>query len=169
MTVRAAFKSPPPTLSFLIADPEHAPVVAKLYADAFANPWSVADIEALLMAETAIALYATMDAGRKPVGFVIGRLAGDDSEIVTIGVAPGYQRRGIGQEILAAYERASQRANADRVVFEVSAKNTAACALYHAAGYGVLGERKAYYRQTDGATCDALLLGKALPPLEADA
>ncbi|MEL6873344.1 MAG: GNAT family N-acetyltransferase [Pseudomonadota bacterium] len=162
MTIRQAFEREAPALSFLLADPAHAELISDMHVDAFDKGWGVDAIEPLLAADTAIAFYATSDAGRKPVGFVVGRLAGDDAEIVTIGTRPEHQRRGIGTGLLAAFERAAERAGAGRVVFEVADDNTAARALYANGGYAEIGRRRDYYETAQGARGDALLLGKVL-------
>ena len=157
-----AFERPAPSLSFLLADPEHAALLSEMHCEAFERGWSVGEMQKLLAAETAIAFYATTDGARQPVGFVVGRLAGDDTEIVTIGTRPEQRRTGIGRGLLQAFERASQQAGANRVLFEVADTNAAARALYAAGGYSEIGRRRDYYSEADGARTDALLLGKVI-------
>jgi len=121
---------PLPRVSLLLADPAHADTIAALHEDAFDEGWSRDMIERLLSAQTAIAFVATLDQGHQPAGFVIGRLAGADAEIVTLGVCRAHRRKGIGMALVGAFERMSVTAGAERAIFEVAVDNTPALALY---------------------------------------
>ena len=44
------------------------------------------------------------------IGFIIGQFAADESEILTIGVAPEFQRHGVGKMLVEGLVRAVQRA-----------------------------------------------------------
>lgn len=90
------------------------------------------------------------------------RLVADESEILTLAVAPDMRRMGIGTALVAESVANARFAGANRIFLEVSGENTAARALYQQAGFRVLGRRKAYYQAPDGHHIDALTLGKAL-------
>ena len=74
---------------------------------------------------------------------------GDVSQVMTIGVAPGAQRRGLGARLLAALVDRSRELGADAVLLEVRVDNDAAVALYTSTGFTVLGRRKRYYQPED--------------------
>src|SRR5579862_2709720 len=63
-------------------------------------------------------------------GFLITQCVGEDAEILTLGVAPAWQRRGIAQVLLADFFARARSAGASRVMLEVAADNAAALALY---------------------------------------
>ena len=149
-------------ISLLIAEPDRAAQIANLHANSFEAAWDRAQIDTLLSAETAIAFVSTLGGGHDAVGFVIGRLLVDEAEIITVGVGPEYRRRGIGQELLGAFERAAATAGAKLVVLEVAEDNSAALRMYGTAGYSEAGVRPAYYKRVDGPAIDAKLLAKEL-------
>lgn len=71
---------------------------------------------------------------------------GDDAEIMTIGVAPEHQRRGIAAALLRSLiERATDR-GARRMLLEVRVDNDPALALYRRFGFARMGLRRRYYQ-----------------------
>ena len=69
------------------------------------------------------------------VGFVLAQLAADEAEILTIGVAKDWQRKGIGRRLVEGVARAAQRAEAKKLFLEVAADNDAAMELRKKEGY----------------------------------
>lgn len=63
--------------------------------------------------------------------------------IITLGVAPEHQRRGLGRWLLAAAE---QRLGRPEMRLTVRISNAPAIALYHQMGYSVVERRPGYYR-----------------------
>lgn len=95
-------------------------------------------------------------------GFAIGRVVEDESELLTLAVTPDARRQGQARALLQAFEAESLRRGAVRAYLEVAEDNTAALALYQAAGYQNTGTRPAYYRRKDGCQIAASLMEKAL-------
>jgi [ribosomal protein S18]-alanine N-acetyltransferase len=93
----------------------------------------------------------------RPVGFALALDLGGEFEILSLGVVPQQRRRGTGSALLAAIGEEAGRRGGDRVFLEVAADNTAARALYSAAGYVQIARRSHYYRRPSG-TVDALVL-----------
>ena len=84
-------------------------------------------------------------APRSIVGFLGTWYAADQAHIVTVGVADGYRRRGIGELLLiAAVEHAVTR-ETETITLEVRKSNAAARTLYEKYGFIEQGIRKAYY------------------------
>lgn len=75
----------------------------------------------------------------------------DEAELLTIGVAQTGQRKGLGRALLAQMLGMAREKNMRRVFLEVRASNVAAIALYRSAGFGQIGERRAYYRNEEGS------------------
>lgn len=134
--------------------------MAALHAACFRvpPPWRAADFAACLD-DPACLVVTAGDAG-----FALGRVAGDEAELLTLAVAPGARRRGHGRRLLTVFEGRAAMRGARRAVLEVTACNRAARTLYGAAGYSVAGRRPALYRGSDGAPVDALTLARALAP-----
>lgn len=84
-------------------------------------------------------------------GVVVLRPDGHDAEVLWLAVAPAARRRGVARALVDAAVAATAPG---RLVLEVRADNTAARALYAAAGLHEVGQRPGYY--ADGG--DALVL-----------
>jgi [ribosomal protein S18]-alanine N-acetyltransferase len=106
--------------------------------------------------------FGLIEAGR---GMMLARVTGDEAEVLTLAVIPDGRRRGLGAALLTAALREAGERGAQAVLLEVSETNTAARALYAAAGFVEVGRRRHYY--PDGS--DALVLRRALSPCAAAA
>ena len=71
---------------------------------------------------------------------------GDDTQVMTIGVALAAQRRGLGTVLLDALVARSRELGAGAVLLEVRVDNGPAIALYERTGFVVLGRRRRYYQ-----------------------
>ncbi len=119
------------------------------------RPWCAEEFLALLKDSSVFLL--TVD-----TGFVLGRAASGEAELLTLAVDPDQRRRGAGTALLAAFEREARDRSSDTAFLEVSVANTAARALYEAAGYTESGLRPKYYRRADGIRVDAIVMAKSL-------
>ena len=82
-------------------------------------------------------------------GFLVGRLAADQAELLNLAVIPAQRRKGAGTALLAkALEEWISR-GAKTVYLEVRESNTGAIAFYEKHGFAVVGRRKGYYREPD--------------------
>lgn len=98
--------------------------------------------------------------------FLIGRVVAGEAELLTLAVAPQNRRRGLGHRLLARFIYQSRLRAADTAFLEVAATNTAAIALYTAAGFTRSGLRKGYYRAPGHAPIDAILMSRVLSPAD---
>ncbi len=98
---------------------------------------------------------------RNNAGFGIGRVIGDEAELLTIAVDPDHQRKGIGRELLSDVEATARLRGVKRMFLEVSEENAAAIALYEGAGYDTAGRRPGYYT-VEGQSHDALTMVREL-------
>jgi ribosomal-protein-alanine N-acetyltransferase len=132
----------------------HPFVLAAIHAAAFPDgeAWSVMMFAAQLGQPGVMALME--EAG----GLIVLRVAADEAEILTLGVAPAARRRGLGRALVEAGCAAVREAGAGKVFLEVAAGNAAARALYAGCGFLAIGVRRRYY--ADGA--DALMLAREL-------
>lgn len=148
----------PKLVGLLWAGPERAAQIASLHKDLFDPPWDERAILALLDHPAATALVAVVGGPKTPVGFVLGQLAADEAEILSIGVAKNWQRKGIGRRLVDGLVRAVTRAEGKSIHLEVADDNAAALALYRRTGFAEAGRRAGYYQRKDGAKADALRL-----------
>ena len=88
-------------------------------------------------------------------GFAVASLNPPESELESIAVAEGFQRRGVGRWLWSALAAALAARGAREAVLEVRASNHRALALYRSLGFAETGRRPRYY--ADPAE-DAVLL-----------
>lgn len=72
-------------------------------------------------------------------------IVADTAQIMTVGVIPAAQKRGIGQRLLDALLDESRRRGAEAVVLEVRVDNEPALRLYRRNGFTDLRVRRGYY------------------------
>jgi ribosomal-protein-alanine N-acetyltransferase len=98
----------------------------------------------------------------EPAGFILVRDLGNECEILSLGVAPRWRRRGTAQALLATAIDEAVRRRLPSIVLEVAVDNDAAGELYASASFVVVGRRARYYRRPDGRA-DALIMRLILP------
>ncbi len=125
-------------------------VMATIHAAAFpaADAWS-RDVFDLQLALPNV--FGLLD---ESGGLILMRVAGDEAEILTLGVAPGARRRGLGYILLIKATELIVYHGASAVFLEVSIANIAARSLYTKAGFMEVGRRPQYYSDRS----DALVL-----------
>ncbi len=94
-------------------------------------------------------------------GLILARVAADEAEVLTLAVAPQLRRCGSGRALVAEAMAQSAARGAVAMFLEVACSNAAALALYAAAGFAPVGERRRYYPNGE----DALVLRRNLAKL----
>ncbi len=87
-------------------------------------------------------------------GFALARAVLDEAELLLLAVSPDARRRGVGSALLRSVIAEARGRSIVRLHLEVRAGNSA-IALYDAAGFAKVGERRAYYRGVTGRAHDA--------------
>jgi len=123
------------------ASADTAPL-ATLHAACFTRAWDAAALSDMLAGPGAFA-FAHDD------GFVLGRTAADEAEILTLAVAPRARGKGLGRALLQAAINRAKTMGAVTMFLEVGADNPHALALYAGLGFAKVGMRKAYYEGRD--------------------
>lgn len=143
---------------------------------------SQADVDAVLAIEQSVQAYPWsrgnfVDAlahgyvcrvdkeGGEVRGYAVLMPTVDEAELLNIGVAAGYQRKGWGRAMLREMLEVARAKNMRRVFLEVRSSNVAAIALYRSAGFSVIGVRLGYYQNMvgceDAITMACELMGEA--------
>jgi ribosomal-protein-alanine N-acetyltransferase len=148
----------PKNLSLLWASPERAEEIAALHARLFDPAWDADSITRSIEHPASASFIAQVREPPSLAGFVLGRIAADEAEILSIGVAPEWQRRGVGRRMVEGLVRAARRAEVRRLFLEVASDNQAAIALYKGLGFAAAARRKGYYQRAAGKSADALVL-----------
>ena len=149
-------------LKILSATAAAAEDCAALHAGLFAPAWDAVSFRSLLGQPAAVALLARLGTPPETVGFVLGHVAADEAEVLTLGVRADCQRRGIGRHLIEALARAAAQRQARVLYLDVDAGNTAALALYRGLGFAERGRRPGYYLKADAVAADAVTLARAL-------
>jgi ribosomal-protein-alanine N-acetyltransferase len=124
--------------------PPDAPAMAKIIAESpQAAAWS-ADTLQQGLPEGTMARVAVLSG--KVVGFLIGRQAADEFEILNLAVSPAFRRRGIGSKLVQSALGSAGKAGSRRCYIEVRASNEAAIEFYVGRGFERCGRRKSYYQ-----------------------
>ncbi len=133
-----------------------AAVYEAIHYDCFDQGWCEKDLKELLVMPGAFSFVATLK--DQAVGFIICRVAGVESEVITLGVLRQNQRLGIASRLLHEAKTTATKQNASEMLLEVAATNKAAKELYLKDGFNQVGLRKNYYKRADGQREDALIL-----------
>jgi ribosomal-protein-alanine N-acetyltransferase len=132
------------------ATPAHAAALAAIHASAFPprEAWGEDAITIQLALPGAFGLID--DRG----GMLLGRMAADEAEVLTLAVAPEARRQGIATLLLRAAKAHVGARGGTGVFLEVATGNAAALALYAREGFVEVGRRRRYYADS----ADALVL-----------
>ena len=117
------------------------------------DAWPLIDLIAVLSFPDVVRLKAVEDG--QMIGFIAGDLRRTEGLgwIATVGILPGYRRRGFGRLLLLECER---RMNTSRFRLCVRKENVEAIHLYETEGYAITDTWNKYY--SDGG--DALVMEK---------
>jgi ribosomal-protein-alanine N-acetyltransferase len=139
------------------ASGDDVPAVLGLACGPFVRPWSYSSLrEETDRPESRFAL--AVDGGRV-LGYAVTRCYPDWAELLSVAVADGERRRGVGSLLLLDAESRAAERGAARLLLEVHADNAAAIALYAGRGFITSGRRADYYANPRG---DAILMEKFL-------
>lgn len=121
--------------------------IAPIEADLFGKgSWNESMISQELQAPMR-AYYAQIDENTHTLcGYAGYWFDGDDAQIMTIGVAKQYQRKGIASKLLSTMIKTAKQIGAKRMLLEVRVDNVPALALYERFGFVKMGLRKRYYQ-----------------------
>ncbi len=137
-----------------------AEVLAEMHAACFARssqePWSAKAIATLLDTPNTVGFIA-LTPEDEASGFIIGRSAAAEIEILTLCVAPAFRRQGVATALIG--KLADTLSPSSRILLEVAVTNRGAQKLYESLGFREVGRRPGYYRR-DGNAVDALILGR---------
>jgi ribosomal-protein-alanine N-acetyltransferase len=124
----------------------HLKAVVAIEQQVFPSPWSLSLYLSELGLGPSRAYYVARVDG-EVVGYAGLMVAVGEGHVTTIGVAPGWQRHGIGRRLLLVLARTARERGAEALTLEVRATNHGAQALYHQFGFVPAGIRKNYYAE----------------------
>jgi len=144
-------------------DVRHARHVSALHHQGgFARLWEPGECAALLADRAVMTEGVFLGTAGEPCGFVMSRLAADEAEILSIVVAGGRRRSGLGQALLCAHLAQLAARGVARLFLEVEEGNAPAIGLYDRLGFETVGRREGYYPKPDGSRAAALVMRRDL-------
>ena len=144
-------------MSFILQPAREADLsrVAKLHAECFPDDaWNSSSLATVLAMPGADGRICH-DSNGTACGMLLDQCLGPEGEILTLGVAPAWRRRGVARALLQDLIARARAGGAQRLLLEVAADNTAALALYSSFGFARQGIRRRYYRRAQGPAVDA--------------
>lgn len=130
------------------------PVMDAAFDPVFGEAWSRSQCGGILPMR-GVELWLAETPDHRAAGFALWRTIYEDSELLLLAVAPGYQHQGIGRALLETFLSAAREQGARRLHLEVRDGNPAV-QFYEAAGFRLAGRRRDYYRGHDNERHDAL-------------
>lgn len=120
-----------------------AAALAALDAICFDIPWDERSVLTMLAGD--LTRGWRLDVGGTLVAAALVRVVAAEGEVLRIGVAPSYRRRGLARALMAEVLGQLEPEMRHGIHLEVRASNLAAQALYKSLAFVVSGGRQAYY------------------------
>jgi len=92
------------------------------------------------------------------LAFILAAASGKMGEIITIDVAPGHRRRGLGSRLMGALQSRFRSAGVEDLYLQCSVENRRALCFYRRQGFRIIQRLPDYYKPGS----DAFLLLKSL-------
>lgn len=128
-----------------------------------AGRWSDEDYVGFLPAEDTVFLLAEEGSDNRVVAFLLGRLMGDEMEVLNLAVLPSLRRQGIARRLLDDALARGAAEGARQCWLELRASNQGALAFYRALGFVESRRRPNYYREPEE---DAIICARRLSAAE---
>lgn len=136
------------------------PSIAEIEQDVFSDPWSAAAFRELLGPLSFVAVV-----GGEVVGYLFGRMAADEAEILNLAVRDDRRRTGIARRLLDAALTDCRARRVAMVYLEVRVSNARGRTFYEKMGFREVGRRRGYYsKPREDALVLALGIGLANGP-----
>lgn len=121
--------------------------VAGIEAAIYPHPWTRGNFSDSLAAGYHCWI---VECGGEVTGYTVVMIAAGEAHLLNLSVAEGWQRRGLGRELLGFVQRLAGQHGARRMLLEVRPSNRAARALYAQAGFREIAVRRGYYPAGEG-------------------
>jgi ribosomal-protein-alanine N-acetyltransferase len=143
-------------MQLIWATADEAPDMAAAHALAFPAGWREDEFEDLLDGEGIFGFLARD--GAEPLGVILCRIAADEMEVLTLGVAPAARRNGVAKALMTAALGAARQSGVAETFLEVAVDNAPGAALYAGLGFRRAGLRRDYYDRGPEGKADALVI-----------
>jgi ribosomal-protein-alanine N-acetyltransferase len=126
-------------------EPRDIPQIKKIEDECGLSPWTVEAYVTEQLHPDSVMLKAYLDDGTI-VGFLAGRSpAGGEAEILNIGTALAFQRKGIGSALIGEFRSICTERQVSAIWLEVRSSNIKAIDFYKSHGFVTKGRRPNFY------------------------
>lgn len=140
---------------------EAAALYRLFFQQEWERPWSSAEFAALLATPGCFG-FLLVDEALSARGLILLRMAADEAEILTLGVAPRCRRAGGASRLLQQAITHSIERGARTLFLEVASDNAPARLFYERHGFSPIGRRPSYYDRGTAPAADALAMSRTL-------
>ncbi|MBI3068635.1 MAG: ribosomal protein S18-alanine N-acetyltransferase [Betaproteobacteria bacterium] len=128
--------------------------VAAIEREIYTHPWTRGNFSDSLEAGYHCWI---MECGGMIVGYSVVMIALEEAHLLNLSIAAGWQRRGLGRDLLCFVMKLARDYAVRRIYLEVRPSNAAARALYARAGFSEIALRRGYYPAGEGRE-DAIVM-----------
>lgn len=132
--------------------------VIEVEKQAYTHPWTVGIFRDCLRVGYSCWILCEEES---VIGYGIVMLAAGEAHVLNLCIKPGYQRKGLGRNLLNFMVDKAAQSGADMILLEVRRSNHSAIELYLSEGFHELGVRDNYYPAETGRE-DAIIFAKYL-------
>lgn len=132
------------------------PRIVAIEREVYPFPWSSGNFSDSLAASYDFWVFE--DDRGDVVCYAVSMWIPDEVHLLNLGVAAGWQRKGIGRAVLGWLCADARARGAQGMLLEVRPSNLAALALYESSGFVRIGVRRRYYPAAEGTREDAWVL-----------
>ena len=143
-----------PVIELLAMRRRHLKAVIAIEQRIFPSPWSIG-LYLGELSQPATRAYYVARVGPEVVGYAGMMMVLSEAHVTNIGVAPEWQRHGVGRRLLLQLAREARHRSAQHLTLEVRVSNVGAQELYREFGFAPAGIRKNYYAEVNE---DALIM-----------
>lgn len=154
----------PGGLDFRPMEQEDIDTIMQIEVQSYPHPWTRVIFRDCLKAGYT-GIIASSDG--QMLGYAMLSVAAGESHLLNLCVAPGYQGRGFGRQLLHRVFIEATEKGAQVMFLEVRASNSVAQSLYLDSGFNQIGTRRGYYPDDEGRE-DALIFARQLLQEELD-
>jgi ribosomal-protein-alanine N-acetyltransferase len=164
---QSEFCSSSPDLRLIGVTFAHCALVARLHGLCFEEGWNSGTVAQVLRLAGAFGLIATVPERTRsplpsgdpvPAGFALVAGTLDERELLSLGVAPAFRKRGIAAALIRGVVDRVRAEGVGKLFLEVAEDNAEARQLYESFGFRQIGRRPNYYRRQNGPAVAAMTL-----------
>jgi ribosomal-protein-alanine N-acetyltransferase len=154
----------PGGLDFRLMKQEDVEAIMQIEVRSYPHPWT-----GVIFRDCLRAGYPGIIASSngQMIGYAMLSVAVGESHLLNLCVAPEYQGRGFGRQLLHRVFIEAAQKGAQVMFLEVRASNSVAQSLYLDSGFNQIGMRRGYYPDDEGRE-DALIFARQLLQEEQD-